>query len=242
MFSKHCENLREIEKAIKLIERNINNSIRRNNELGERVYTKILSFLVVSWLDVRILKLIYEKVDYNNKYSQNIFDDNEIRIVIKNKSLIDRWKVSLNFAMKKAYSVKLDKKNISIQETKLNKTAIIRYKEIIKILDNDINPAITLRNKVAHGQFLHAFNNDLESFSQDNTTQLRLENIVTLQLKRQLFTNIAKLIHDLVVSKPTYERDFDKHFEKIESIRSNIHKRDYNKHRNNLPKISRHSY
>ena len=43
------------------------------------------------------------------------------------------------------------------------------------------------------------------------------ENILVLQFRLALFRSLSQIIHDLAVSKKTFERDFDNNFKKIES-------------------------
>ncbi len=66
IYHRHCENLRNIENAIELVQSNLayyiksdENNLLRDNE-NVYSYTKLLSFIVVAWCEVRLLKLIYE--------------------------------------------------------------------------------------------------------------------------------------------------------------------------------------
>ncbi|HUV98043.1 MAG TPA: hypothetical protein VMW14_00890, partial [Candidatus Paceibacterota bacterium] len=42
-----------------------------------------------------------------------------------------------------------------------------------------------------------------------------------------MFKSLAQIIHDLAVSKPTFERDFDRIYRKVEGQRTNFHNRQY---------------
>ena len=69
MLRQHISNLRLIEKAIKVIQRDLRHFISTEDTIGTYIYTKILSQLISSWSEVRILKLLYE---------ENSFDEDEI--------------------------------------------------------------------------------------------------------------------------------------------------------------------
>ena len=56
---------------------------------------------------------------------------------------------------------------------------------------------------------------------------LRIENLLSLQFKKKLITSLSAAINDLVVSKPTFERDFDNHYRLIIQTRRNLQNRDY---------------
>ncbi len=214
MFKQHCENINEIEEAIKLIERDLRKYISMAEERPVYKYTKLLSQLIICWAETRILKLAYEK---------NAFDVNQINEIITRRTLEQKWLTSLNIAISKAYKIK-SKINI---ENSLPFTARARYNEIKKLINTDLVPSIELRNRIAHGQWRIAFTNNLKAISTELTGRLRTENIVSLQLKKKLLIRLAILIHDLAVSPKTFERDFDKNYSSIEQNKINIHKRDY---------------
>ena len=56
---------------------------------------------------------------------------------------------------------------------------------------------------------------------------LRTENILSLTQKAALVNYICDSIHDLVVSRPTFDRDFDDHFRCVEQIRVKISRKSY---------------
>ena len=106
-------------------------------------------------------------------------------------------------------------------------TARVRYNELKNLISSDLLPSIEIRNRIAHGQWKIAFTNNLRNTSSPLTGQLRLENIVLLQLKKKLLIGLSSLIHDLAVSPLTFERDFDKNYKLIEQNKRNLHKRDF---------------
>ena len=62
----HCENLRMIEKAITNIELALRNYISTSDSANTQIYTRVLSHLVNSWVEVRLLKLVYEPDAFSN--------------------------------------------------------------------------------------------------------------------------------------------------------------------------------
>jgi hypothetical protein len=58
---------------------------------------------------------------------------------------------------------------------------------------------------------------------------MRLENLFTLEQKRRLIEVIAALVNDLVISRPAFERDFDKHYRIVAQTQINLVSRDYQK-------------
>lgn len=213
-YKQHCENLGEIEAAIRTIELDLRRYISTQQNNNVFIYTKILSHLITCWAEVRILKLIYEN---------NAFSNAEIDKILSSSTLEFKWQNALDIAISKAYNLN-NTQNIS---SKLGTTPRFRYEEMSNLIKLDLLPSIELRNRIAHGQWKIAFQSDLKSISTKLTGQLRLENIVALQLKKKLLVGLAQTIHDLAVSPLTFERDFDKNFRLIEENKRNLHKRDY---------------
>lgn len=184
---------------------------------NEYIYTKILSYLITCWVEVRILKLAYEPP---------AFTPNETKEIISSSTLENKWITALNIAICKAYKIS----KIQDVDTIANNiafTARTRYKELIKLIKDDLLESIQVRNRIVHGQWSYAFTDDLMKISSDITGRLKRENIVILQLRSALFKSLAQIIHDLAVSRPTYDRDFDSNYKKIEVQRKNLHHRDY---------------
>lgn len=214
MLHRHNSNLKLIEKAIKLVQRDLRNYISMQDCGGTYIYTKILSQLISSWSEVRVLKLVYER---------SAFDDNEIQEILAARTLRDIWVTAFNIAICKAYGIQ-DCNRINSQ---LLFTPRKRYQAIIALVDEDLLEVFEVRNRIAHGQWVYAFTNDLGEISTELTGKLRQENIVELQLKYKLFKSLAQIIHDLAVSRPTFERDFDKNYQRIEEQKQNLHNRSY---------------
>lgn len=213
MYIHHCQNLKEIENAINLVEIDLRRYISAEKDAHVYRYTKILSYLITCWTEVRVLKLTFER---------NAFTPTEIDSILK-CSLENKWVSTLEIAISKAYNINRNG-NISNQ---LDFTARARYNEIVTLIKNDLVPSIEIRNRIAHGHWLIAFTNDLKNKSEDLTRQIRTENIVTLQLKKKLLSGLSQLIHDLAVSPSTFERDFDRNYRLIEQNKRNLHKRNY---------------
>lgn len=221
-YKQHSKNLWMIKKAVKSVQRSLREHISKDEELNVYIFTKILSQLVNSWAEVRVLKLVYEKGGFN------VSERNRI---IKCSNPLERWKMALTIAFCKAYGIPNPKK-ISYVSTPI--TPRTRYQELVKLLTNDLMESSQLRNRVSHGQWSYAFDSDLLGINESLTRMLRQENIVKLQLRLKMFTSLAQTIHDLAVSKSAFERDFDANYRKIEEQKRNFHNRSYEDYREKM--------
>lgn len=139
-------------------------------------------------------------------------------------SLFDKWITCLNKTFDHKYN------------GSLTKTAELRLDTIRQYMENHLKETITIRNKLAHGQWIFPLNSDLTSIEQQTSTILRTHNIKILQEQRKLLNAIAELVNDLVLSTPTFERDFDRHFQKIENIERDMTTRSYEDYKKALMK------
>lgn len=217
MYRYHCENLRKLDQGIKLIQRDLRRYISMEQDESAYIYTRILSHLITCWAEIRVLKLAYER---------SAFTQDEVQTILSCSSLEHKWITALNIAFCKAYKIgKTGDKDVIIR--KLTFTPRSRYIELLDLIQNDLLESIQVRNRVAHGQWCYAFTDDLKEISTDTTAKLRTVNIVNLQLSLKLFRSLSQIIHDLAVSPPTFERDFDVNFRRIEEQTKNLHNRKY---------------
>lgn len=222
-YKQHCENLKMLEQAIKTVQRTSREYISIEEQGKTYVYTKILSHLVNSWVEVRLMKLVYEC---------GAFTDSEKTRIIKGENSEKKWKTSLDIAFCKAFAVG-NPKNINVQTT-VPFTAKSRYAALLNIIKGDLLESSAIRNRIAHGQWRHAFTNDLMKINGTLTSKLKKENILTLQFRLAMFKSLAQIVHDLAVSKPTFRRDFDTNYKRIEEQRRNSRNTDYDSYKGNM--------
>ena len=221
-FKYHTENLRTLEYAIKQIQRDLRVYIAKDNAMAEMVYTRILSYLVVSWTEVSLQKLICQR---------RLFSTNEEKAIQSKKSLEQKWKTCLDLAVRKQFNIH----NASII-SKLPFTYKSYYKELGRIIDEDLVPSIEVRNRIAHGQWKYAFNKECSDLSPGIIANIRKENIITLQMKMKVLKTMSSIINDFCISTDLVQRDFDKKYKLIDDQINNLHKRSYSEYRLQMQK------
>jgi len=168
-----------------------------------------------AWAECRLLKLLYEP---------DAFSDAERQIILAETALA-RWTTVVEIAFRRHYRIPA----ASLQPPALPKTAHARLQILTGVILDDLRSIITLRNKLAHGQWAYPLTDELEDVAQEQMDTLRLENLLSLKQKASLIESLCASVHDLVVSLPTFERDFDRHFVRIEQTRRNLVAKDYAK-------------
>ena len=218
-YKAYCENLRSINSGIRMVESNLKECIKKEDDDGILVYTRIFSFLVGCWEEVRLGKIIHEPSAYS---------DTEIDIILSASSLADTWKKAVIIAVCKKCNVRYDE-NINFEEElkrEMSFTIQKMYEKVLEWLEIYLRDAYEIRNKIAHGQWIRAFTNDLSKFSSERTRDICKENIVTIQIKKSVMLEITYLLESLCVSNvpksegrvssifKTESTAFEKNFEK----------------------------
>ncbi len=213
LYQFHAENLRAVGAGLDDILVLARSAIARRRKASAATHLRLYAFLLGAWAECRLLKLLYEP---------NAFDDAARRSVLSKKALL-RWHAVLEVAYRRHYGIP----RARLKPPALPVTAAERLQKLRSILDDDLSSIITLRNKLAHGQWAYPLNDALNDVAEAQMRMLRQENILTLKFKAAMIESLCACIHDIVVSKPTFERDFDAHFRHIEQRRTDVQRRDY---------------
>lgn len=221
LYRFHVTNIHSIEIALKHSALVARNAIAEQNKPAIKSFVSLNAFLLGAWAENRLRKLLYEN---------NGFNAVERTTILSQSAKIDQWIKLIELAFRKHYNIP----QAPLNDINLPFTANARYIVLLDILDKDLRSLIEIRNKLAHGQWVYPLNSDETDIEQGKYQLLNHENLLSLQYKKSLLISLSDIIHDLVVSLPTFERDFDKNYKRITSTRSNLVKRSYVKYSQQL--------
>lgn len=219
LYRYHVANLRSLEGGLKQTARLARESIGQGQEQVTKPLVRLYALLLGAWAETRLQKLLYEKA---------AFSEAERKAILSQKQL-ERWRSAVVCAFRKQYLIP----NADLS-TALPHSARARYLTLLDALESDLRSVIELRNKLAHGQWVYPLNTDGNDIAQVQMNALRLENLLSLQHKWRLLRHLANGVHDVAVSKPTFERDFDKNFSLLEGARTDLRTRSYDKYKAGL--------
>ena len=220
LYKYHVENVRSVSDGLNHVFRSAQDAVARDDQKIIDTHIRLLSFLLGVWSEVRLLKILYEL---------NGFSQAERNCILKATAL-KRWSLAVELAFRKHYSIP----KATLRPPQLPSTAHFRLKALAETLGNELGRIITMRNKLAHGQWIYPLNDAMDRVAQDQMNALRQENILSLIQKRSLLEILCQIIHDLIVSRPTFEQDWDKHFGRFEQTRTNIERKSYGKWENQI--------
>lgn len=212
LYRFHVANLRSITRAINEVETLAKRSIKEKklSDIDSLLRTHVL--LLGAWAECRLKKLLYEAGGFHAPD----------RATIKSKrTQLDQWVATIELGFKNRYGVR------SLTSRSLNHTAYQRYRTIVDAVDQDIRPVITLRNKLAHGQWACILTSREDRLSQNLMSQIQNENLLSSKFKLQIVGHLAAFIHDLIATSSAFERDFDKHYRLFEDAQRNLRDRSY---------------
>ncbi len=220
----HEDNFAAVNSALENIEKQLRKSLSKNDESGELTFTRLYTMMLGVWCEARLHKLLYEK---------GVFSEDERYFVYNKASLGERWKGALELGLKKHLGFGIGDE-ISRKTVKFS--VLNLYEEIQGWISEHFEPVITLRNKVAHGQWIKPFTNTQGEWFNTNKfivcgnsiASLKKENVLTTSIKVQLVKEISVTINNLAVDSHVYKAEnFDERYDVVSSIIEKLASADY---------------
>ena len=202
LYKYHVENLRAVDASLIQVARSVKFAIKSDDDASHSTFKPLYILLCGVWSECRFQKLLYEP-QVTLVFRQNVKSES---------SQFDRWKKLIEEAFRLHYTVPKSQK---VTRRSLGFTSFSRYEELGRLLDEELRPIIELRNKLAHGQWVYPLNNSGSELEQEKFRELRSVPFIEFYYRRKLLANLADIIHTLVVSKNTFERDFDSNYDKL---------------------------
>lgn len=192
MFNIQSENVQYLRKIINILNKDINNAIKKSDLVQIEMKTKILALTYSAWSEAQYTQILYTP----NAFS---IDEQKTLLNEKNKFGIGAgWKKLIEISVSKLTAPDDKKSNITIQ--------------LENYLDKYIVQQSQIRNKIAHGQWKKALNGKLTSYDVDMTQRLQYLNVVDIMKEFVVHTGLGKIIRDLVQSpKNGFSKNYDEH-------------------------------
>ena len=160
LYEFHTANLRSVSNGLDHVFRSARDAIARSDMSVIRTYIRLLSFLLGVWSEVRLLKMLYE----SNGFSP------ADRIRILKTTALDRWLLAVEIAFRGHYGIP----RAALRPPKLPSTAYSRLIILEQILQNELYGMITMRNKLAHGQWKYPLNEAMDDVAQEQMDDLEV--------------------------------------------------------------------
>lgn len=193
----HSLNRKQVQKAITQLNRSLNIALSSGKDDLAYANVRCLFILWVSWLECSLNTILHSanKLSYSDR-----------RKIINRQAECDRWTRLIEISFRNYY---LKGRKRILNKLNLGPTAFYRYNELNSILNDHIATFIEIRNRLAHGQWYVAFNNESTSKNDNITRHLWTLSKKDIMLVKSIIRSFVLLIHDLVTSKKHFEGRFD---------------------------------
>lgn len=194
-FSKHCDNLNEVVKAITQIERTHKRAIRERDAPAENALRKVHTLMVGVFAEARLRKIVDDPTG---------FSEAERNIIWQRRSQDERWRAAVDLAARKHWHVPAG----AALAAALPQPSRDRVLSVLSLLRGELAPVITDRNKIAHGQWVWQLRSGSDHQFLRSPRDLDY-NYSAIASRHKTLEYIARLVHVLAVSEPTFDRDFE---------------------------------
>lgn len=174
--TKNVKHLKQAEKNLRM---DINRYLIKGDDFKVSINTKLYSLLYSLLSEAQFLQILY---------TPNGFTQSQINKINKENSIVEKWNVMLDISLKKFgdYEINSDLKK--------------RRSELRNIIENYIKTPQKLRNKIAHGQWINAFNSSNKVKDEDLTTKIKNLNVLDIQKWFEVHQYLCFIVRDLVQS------------------------------------------
>lgn len=207
-FSRHSDNLTAVVVALTQVERAHKRAIKDGDYPNELAMRKIHTLLLGVYAEASLRKIVTDPTGFNRR---------EREFIRRSGSQGNRWLAAVDFAARRHYSVLA---HHSLDEI-LEPRDLDRINEVNLLLRSDLDPVITDRNRLAHGQWVWQLASGKEDAFVDQSTSYDY-NYSALKARFKLLELIGRLVSALCVSEPTFGRDFDRLAGKIAAVRQEL--------------------
>jgi len=203
LYKVHLENEHALAEAFDVACQSCKNAIRLGRERQKIALTKNCSLLLGAKLETTLLRIIHDPSGFNPDQRKRI---------LSAKAASDKWLRVIKEAFAKRHGIR-----IAQVPRQLSFTAQARYGEMERLIKEQFNPLIELRNSLAHGQWHRTLNSDGTKIDSRRMAQLAKQNLWRLTIQDNILHHVTLLIYDLVVTREAFERDFDKRWKDLHS-------------------------
>ncbi|WP_190124165.1 hypothetical protein [Streptomyces inusitatus] len=196
-----------LETSFEVASRSCKEAIRHGEKHEIVALTRTCALLLGATLEDRLMAII----------SSPYFPEDGERRVMQERNVLGMWNQVLVEAFAVRYKVPRSK-----VPSALPYTSAAYFSGMKSVLDQWMDPLINVRNSLAHGQWIVAFNEQRNNVNQDRTKRLNSLTLWHLRLQSNMLKHLERLIFDLTVTQYAFERDFDKHWANLKAAQTRI--------------------
>ncbi|MDF2232413.1 hypothetical protein P2H44_07580 [Albimonas sp. CAU 1670] len=215
IYQAQVQNARSLKTALRQVHRCVNDALRSNDQARISAFTKTYALLFCSWAEANFSKIIH------TPYGFEIDEIEQIQRA-KKKGIAAAWKKAVDLGLRH-----LDAKRGSFQPN--------TKKKLYDIIDLHVFDPSLFRNKLAHGQWSVALNQQNDAIEAERTSQIAAMDVVQISSWIRGHDLLAEAIEALIESpRKAFMRDWHQYVVKLEENIRAVERRTLQQHVQNL--------
>ena len=193
--TKNVKHLKQVEKNLRM---DINRFLIKGDTFKVSMNTKLYSLLYSSLSEAQFLQILYTPYG---------FTPAQIIQIKKEKGIANKWTLMLDISLEKFGDVE--------EGSDLNN----KRDKLLSIIEEYIKKPQKMRNKIAHGQWVNAFNGSNKVKDDDISLEINGLNVIDIQKWYEVHQYLCFIIRDLVQSTQlTFEKSYEKNLSKLDEF------------------------
>jgi hypothetical protein len=191
VYQAQTNNVKEINKVRKQINRAINASLKRGDKVAVQALTKTMALVFCAWVEANFSKVIH------TPYGFSLDEIQQIKKVYKENGVEKGWEKCIELG-----TLKASKRKNS------NYVSNIRL-ELKRLIQQYIVEPSLLRNKISHGQWAIALNRENTAENKQLTNSLAILDVVVISKWFKVHGHISQIVESLVESpNQAFHKDY----------------------------------
>lgn len=187
----HSDNVRHLASVLGSLNREINRLIERSDDHQIRMRTKILALVYSAWSEAQFSQILHTPHGLMETEIEAIKSEKE------SKNIGAGWRLMLEKALSR------------VGNPQLNKDLGARLSKLLTLTKEYIEDPSIIRNKIAHGQWVHVLNRKNTAKNDDLTLEIVNLDPVLIMKRRKVHQFFGFIVRDLMQS-PT--NGFHRHY------------------------------
>lgn len=202
-FRRHAQNLAAVSKGLTQMERVHKSAIRRGDTAAVEAVARLHMLNAGIAAEARLRKILWDPDGFNQR---------ERELLASVRTQLDRWQAAVEYAFRRHYTVPIHQ---DIDQFTVGASPFDQFTALCDLIRDHLGEIVGDRNKTAHGQWVWHLNSNERGFTGLASPPL---NYVQIKARSDLVVSIGDLVSILVVSHPTFLRDYSKEYAETQRL------------------------
>ena len=191
-------NVRHLKKVQKNLTMDINSSLLKGDSFKVSLKTNFYSLLYSALSEAQFVQILY---------TPHGFREREINRIKSEGAIFKQWELMIDIALSK------------VGNHTQNQDLLAKKEYLINIVKEFIEKPQLVRNKIAHGQWLHALNSPMTGENADTSDAISALNVVEISRWFEVHQYLCFIVRDLIQSPGKgFHNNYWEHYSELEEF------------------------